>query len=158
MVVAGYWYGRISDPGKGAVVGNGAKVGKIVTPFMLKRLDDTAVTVGKIGKVTVINFWATWCTPCQEEMPELENFAQNNQQNVNFYAVDVQESPKLIRDFASNSQYRMNILLDNSGEIARNFEISTLPTTVIINKHGMIKYRKSGAMTRDELEGIINSL
>ena len=61
-------------------------------------------------------------------------------------------------DSMNTNQYTMPVLLDKEGEIGKRFQVTAIPTTVIINKHGMIKYRKSGAMTLNELEGIINSL
>ncbi len=52
----------------------------------------------------------------------------------------------------------MPVLLDKDGVVAQQFQITALPTTIIVDKNGLIKHRQSGAMTRNELEGIINSL
>lgn len=160
MVALGYWYNlkdadtNTPSPSAGA----GVKVGQTLAPFILESLDGSHVTVGQPGKITVINFWATWCPPCKEEMPELEMFAQNNRQKVNFYAVNLQESNDKISDFMSKNKYTMPVLLDKDGAIGKKFQVTAIPTTIIVNKHGMVKYRKSGTMTRNELEGIINSL
>jgi len=131
---------------------------KILTPFNLESLDGSQITVGQPGKITVINFWATWCPPCREEMPELQIFAQKNQQKVNFYAINLQESTEKISVFMNKNQYTMPVLLDKDGGIGKKFQVTAVPTTIITNKQGVIKFRKAGAMTNNELEGIINSL
>lgn len=136
----------------------GIRVGKYLSEITLEDLNGSQVTVGQSGKITVINFWATWCPPCRDEMPELNIFAQSNQQNVDFYAVNLQESNEKVSEFMNQNGYSMPILLDTNGVVAKKFQITAIPTTIIVNKHGMIKYRKSGAMTSNELEGIINSL
>lgn len=155
-----YWYAHVEGEGNrlSPTLGTGGKVGQMLAPFTLDSLNGSKVTVEKSGKIIVINFWATWCPPCQEEMPDLEIFAQRNRQKVDFYAVNLHESEEKVKKFMNTNQYTMPVLLDKEGEIGKRFQVTAIPTTVIINKHGMIKYRKSGAMTLNELEGIINSL
>lgn len=137
---------------------SGARVGKTSPSFTLDRLEGGNVTVGLPGKITVINFWATWCPPCQEEMPDLDQFAKKNQQKINFYAVNLQESNEKVSEFMNKHKYNMPVLLDKDGFVAKQFQIAAIPTTIIVDKSGLIKHRQSGAMTLNELEGIINSL
>jgi len=160
IVALGYWYTRpnVDSNKPSPPTGTGVKVGQTLAPFSLESLDGSQVTVGQPGKITVINFWATWCPPCQEEMPELQIFAQQNQEKVNFYAVNLQESKGKISEFMNKNKYTMTVLLDNDGSVGKKFQVTAIPTTIIVNKHGMVKFRKSGGMTRNELEGIINSL
>ncbi|AJQ27185.1 TlpA family protein disulfide reductase [Pelosinus fermentans] len=134
------------------------KVGKNSPSFTLDSLAGNQVTVGKTGRITVINFWATWCPPCLEEMPELEKFAKKNQQKVQFYAVNLQESQENVRGFMNKHNYTMPVLLDKDGIVAKQFQITAIPTTIIVDKNGLIKHRQSGAMTMNQLDGIINSL
>lgn len=160
LVAIGYWYTMAdTDNDKPSPAkGTGVRVGETLAPFILESLNGSQVTVGQPGKITVINFWATWCPPCQEEIPELEKFAQNNQEKVDFYAVNLQESNEKISEFMSKNSYTMLVLLDQNGIVGKKFQVTAIPTTIIVNKHGMVKFRKAGAMTKDELEGIINSL
>lgn len=155
-----YWYTHSNvNPNKSSLpAGTGVRVGVKLAPFTLDSLSGSQITVGQPGKITVINFWATWCPPCQEEMPDLEIFSQRNKQKVDFYAVNLHESQGKIKNFMNENKYTMTVLLDRDGEIAKKFQVTAIPTTIIVNKHGTIKYRKSGAMTINELEGIINSL
>ena len=161
MAIAGYWYTYLdADTNKPSQpkAKSGIRIGQMLAPFVLDRLDGSQVTVGQSGKITVLNFWATWCPPCQEEMPELEKFFNNNQQKVDFYAINLKEPTVKISDFMNKNNYTMPVLLDADGVIGKKFQVTAIPTTIVINKHGMIKYRKSGTMTMNELEGIINSL
>lgn len=161
MAITGYWY-TYSDAGvkktSPPTAKVGVRIGQTLAPFVLEGLDGSQVTVGQPGKITVLNFWATWCPPCKEEMPELERFFRNNQQKVDFYAINLQESNGKISEFMNKNNYTMPVLLDAGGAVGKKFQVTAIPTTIIINKHGMIKYRKSGTMTMNELEGIINSL
>jgi cytochrome c biogenesis protein CcmG/thiol:disulfide interchange protein DsbE len=161
LVAVGTWYIGFSEyrnPKPQMISDGSARVGKISPSFTLDRLEGGKVTVGLPGKITVINFWATWCPPCQEEMPELDRFAKKNQQKINFYAVNLQESNEKVSDFINKHKYTMPVLLDKDGVIAKQFQIAAIPTTIIVDKNGLIKHRQSGAMTMNELEGIINSL
>lgn len=161
MVQIGYWYGDISDISYKKSLApreQGIPLGKMVTPFMLEGLDGSPVTVGKAGKIIVINFWNTWYLPCQDEMVILEKFYQNNQGKILFYGINIQESSGEINDFMKENNYQIPILLDKDGDLSSKFQVDSIPTTIIINKYGMIKYRKSGIMTKNELEGITNSL
>ena len=161
LVVAGFLYVKNSEPEAQKPQASpdiGARVGKNSPVFTLANLEGEKVTVGQPGKITVINFWATWCPPCQEEMPELDLFAKKNQQKINFYAINLQESNGKVSEFMNKSKYTMPVLLDKDGIVAKQFQVAAIPTTIIINKTGIIKHRQSGAMTMNELDGIINSM
>lgn len=161
MMLLGYWYG-VADVGKNKTIlpteTKGIPLGKMISPFTLGNLNGLPVTVGQPGKVIVISFWNTWSLPCQTEMLILDDFYQTNQQRVLFYGINIQESPQEIQDFMQTNHYQIPILLDQDGEVSKMFQVNSIPTTIIINKHGMIKYRKSGVMIKEELEGITNSL
>lgn len=160
MVVIGYWYGHISDNMNISIISieKGIKVGQVLTPFILNRLDGSPVTIGPAGKIIIINFWDRWypCNP--EEMVAFDEFTKKNQEKVDFYTINLPEYYGKIHDFTYEEKYMMTVFLDKDGEVYGKFQVNTTPTTIIINKHGMIKHRKSGAMTQNELEGIINSL
>lgn len=158
LVAAGVWYVGFSATDPKPQQTTDARAGKASPSFTLDSLDGTKVTVGQPGRITVINFWATWCPPCLEEMPELEEFAKKNQQKINFFAVNLKESNEKVNDFMNKHKYTMPVLLDKDGVVAKQFQITAIPTTIIVDKNGLIKHRQSGAMTKNELEGIINSL
>ena len=140
---------QIPRPASGVLIGN------TLAEFKLADLSGKQVSVGIPGKITVINFWATWCPPCRAEMPELEAFALKHGSQIAFYAINIQESRDTVQEFLKQNKLTMPVLLDEQGETARKFRVSAIPTTVISDKQGIIRFRKSGTVTLSELEGII---
>lgn len=136
----------------------GATVGKQAPAFTLNALNGNPVAIAYKGKVTVINFWATWCPPCREEMPEMDKFAAQYSGTVAFYAVNIQEPASKVSEFMQTHNYKMPVLLDHDGTIGRQFRVSAIPTTVIVDKNGIIKYRKPGGVTFAEIENITKGL
>lgn len=160
LAVTGLWYIAVhtGKATKTVTAEIGVTPGKQLDGFTLTSLDGKPITVGSSGKVTVINFWATWCPPCREEMPELNKFAKKYQQSLVFYAVDIQEDSDKVAEFITKNNYTMTTLLDNDGTVAKKFRISAIPTTIVIDKDGLIKFRKSGPVTMSELEEVIKGL
>jgi len=160
LAVTGLWYiaaptGKLTKAVSAEI---GVTPGKLFGGFTLASLEGKRITAGQSGKVTVINFWATWCPLCREEMPELNKFAKRYQQSLLFYAVNIQEGSDKVGEFINTNNYTITTLLDSDGTVARNFRISALPTTIVIDKDGLIKFRKSGSVTMSELEEIIKGL
>lgn len=136
----------------------GVLVGNALPEFTLLNPAGQESKVGMPGKVTVINFWATWCPPCRAEMPELSLFAGKHSAAVNFYAINIQETPDKVTGYLQQNNLAMPILLDKQGDVARTFRINAIPTTIVADKQGVIRFRKSGPVTNSELEGIIKGL
>lgn len=159
LAAAGLWHlATINSPKQDAVAETGVTVGKKLTPFTLPDLEGKSIALGKPGKVTVINFWATWCPPCRAEMPELDRFYQKYRQTVDFYAVNVQEPPGQVAEFLAKNQYSLPVITDKEGAVARMYRINAIPTTIVVDAHGVIRYRKAGGVTMAELEGVIKEL
>ena len=136
----------------------GVTVGTMMPGVTLAGLDGLQKRFGEPGKVTVINFWATWCPPCREEMPELNKFTSQYRDTVAFYAVNIQEPGETVSGFLRQHNYTMPVFLDSDGAVAKLFRVRAIPTTIVADKTGLIKYRTAGAITASELEGIIRGL
>lgn len=136
----------------------GVTVGKVLPGFTLTALDGRQVKVASSGQFLVLNFWATWCPPCRQEMPELDKFAQKYNGKVEFYAINIQEPAEKAVEFMDQNKYTMSVLSDTDGEVANVFRINAIPTTLVVDRQGIIKYRKSGPVTLAELEGVLNGL
>jgi thiol-disulfide isomerase/thioredoxin len=159
VVTAGFWY-FINDTTahRTTVPETGITVGKTAPSFTLQALDGGAVKIGKTGQITVLNFWATWCPPCREEMPELEVFATKHKNEIVFGAVNLQETVEKVRAFLDQNKYTMPVLLDTDGKAGSEFLIRAIPTTIILDKNGVIQFRKSGPVTADELEAVLKEV
>ena len=92
------------------------------------------------GKVVFLNFWATWCGPCKEEMPSMEAlYQQFKEKGFIFLAISVDyEGRKGVREFIGKHHYSFPILLDPKCSTLDLFEVKGIPTTIIIDKKGMM--------------------
>ena len=91
------------------------------------------------GKLVIINFWATWCSPCKKEMPSLDNLYQDNSfKNLKIFAVNM-EQPNLTKTknfFTDLNIKKLEIFFDNNLNFVKEFKLRGVPTTVLINKKG----------------------
>ncbi len=93
------------------------------------------------GKALVVNFWASWCDPCKEEAPLLENAwkqAQAQGKNVVFVGIDFQEAKGEALGFLQAYNITYPLVLDTSGAVAGKYYITSLPDTIFINRSGIV--------------------
>lgn len=102
------------------------------------------------GRVTIINFWATWCPPCIEEIPSL-NRLKNKLQNeaVDLISINYAEDLKTIKDFMKKVNVEFPVLLDKNGKFAKQWNVITYPSTFIIDTKGNIVYGVNAAIEWD---------
>lgn len=102
------------------------------------------------GKVTIINFWATWCPPCCEEMPAFERLYEEYGDQLNIVAVDYSESKDLVDDFIAENGYTFPIAYDEEGNVSNLYPSNGIPYTVIVDEQGIITKTFVGAANADE--------
>lgn len=133
-------------------------MGKQVPQFNLQDINGKGVQIGQPGKVTVLNFWTSWCPSCREEMPELQQFATAHRSDVDYWGINIQETADKVSAFVVNNNYTMPVLLDTDGSVAATFQINAIPTTLVIDRTGIIRFRKLGGVTQAELENVLHGL
>ncbi|MBS5787772.1 MAG: redoxin domain-containing protein [Clostridioides difficile] len=112
------------------------------------------------GKVVFLNFWATWCPPCIEEMPHIEELYKEynlNKDEVVILGVTGirDQTEQEIKDFLDENNYTFPTVIDKTGEIFTNYNISSYPTTFMIDKDGKIYGYTVGALSKDIMKQII---
>ena len=132
--------------------------GEAAPTFKLKDLAGTDVAVEAKGKPYIINFWATWCPPCQAEIPDLAAFHAAHKDTVDFYAVNLQEDAQPVQKFMAERKVELPVVLDTQGAAANLYGVRAIPTTVVVDRDGKIAYRKTGGVTKEELEDVISKL
>ena len=91
------------------------------------------------GKVVILNFWATWCQPCLNEMPSMETLYQRfNAQGLEILAVDIGQSASTVRQFIRRAGYTFPVMLDSANRVSSVYQIRAIPTTYIIDREGKI--------------------
>jgi cytochrome c biogenesis protein CcmG, thiol:disulfide interchange protein DsbE len=115
-----------------------------------------------MGKVLFVNFWASWCPPCKEEMPSIESLSREMSGNGNFKMITV-----LYKDtysdgvgYVKQHGYTFPVYSDDRGAAARTFGVTGVPETYLIDKNGQIRKRVLGPAEWDspEAKDLINSL
>ena len=111
------------------------------------------------GQVVLVNHWATWCPPCKAEMPDLNRFYETYRaRGVVVLAVNSQENAATVNQFITANGFTFPVLLDSEGEVMARYNVRGLPTTFIIDRSGAIHFIRSGAVTYQELEKIVQPL
>lgn len=98
------------------------------------------------GKVVVLAFWATWCRPCKNEMIELKSFADMpDAENIVVAAICTDpENIDNVKGIAKQLQINYPILLDRGNKVSSKYDVSALPTTIVIDKAGKIGFKSQG--------------
>ena len=115
--------------------------------FTLKDLNGKSHALSEYkGKLVFLNFWATWCPPCREEMPSMQKLYNDSDKNkFVMLAVDVGEGEAQVRKFAARNGYTFPILLDIKGDIGKLYKVRGIPATFIIDQAGNLVAKKVGA-------------
>jgi len=98
------------------------------------------------GQAVVINFWASWCEPCREEMPSLAQLARTHSGKLHVLAVNYKESPVAVAQFAATNGLDLAMLRDPDGALARAWGIREFPSTVLIGADGRVRSVVRGAL------------
>lgn len=118
------------------------------------------------GKTIFLNFWATWCPPCRQEMPYIEELYKEYNKNNNDIVILGISSPNLgrernkeyIEEFLKEEGYTFPVLFDEGGSLVYQYGINAFPSTFIIDKKGDIMQYVPGAMDKENMKQLIESL
>lgn len=115
-------------------------------PFDLKSLDGQSVQLADMkGKVVLVNFWATWCGPCKEEMPAFERLRQSlNPERFAVLTITTDLQRDGIKHFLANLHVQLPVLFDEDQEVSQAYLVRALPTTVLIDREGLLVGRAVG--------------
>lgn len=134
---------RVLDAGERGL----PEVGKPAPDFEYTRADGSTVRLSDLrGKKVIINFWATWCLPCREEMPDLQQVYEDHAGEVVIIGVNRLEAVDVIAPFAEEVDVTFDLVANPAGDIADRYGTVNLPTTYFIHSDGTVALRKIGVM------------
>ena len=113
------------------------------------------------GKVVYVDFWASWCTPCRESFPWLSDIAQQYRtRNFVVIAVNVDHEHQLAQQFLDSTPANFPVIYDPQGDIAASYKIVGMPSAVLIDRSGRVRFRHDGfsLKKRDEYEAHVQTL
>ncbi|MFT5300745.1 MAG: thiol-disulfide isomerase/thioredoxin [Mariniblastus sp.] len=134
--------GSNSQPGSEMTFGSGSPlIGTAPKSFTVPMVDGQSFSLkSQVGKVVVLDFWATWCGPCVKALPQMEDAIANfSTDEVAFLAINLEEDVDASKEFLKARVLNIPVGLD-SGEISKQFDVTSVPQTVIIDPQGKIAF------------------
>jgi len=146
----------------GAVVSpKKAKVGSVAPDFTLPGLDGKPLTLSALrGRVVVLTFFASWCHPCEQDMPILEQAQRDNGNRIAVVGVNYQDFPNDSRAFVQRLGVTFPALVEDSTDnpVAARYDVHAMPDTVFIDAHGVVRDRIFGQTSTHDLEAALRAL
>ncbi|HTJ17152.1 MAG TPA: TlpA disulfide reductase family protein [Steroidobacteraceae bacterium] len=121
-------------------------VGKPAPDFALRSMQGPSMRLSEhLGEVVVINFWATWCGPCRQEMPLLDAlYGKYKQAGLVLLSVNIDEKVEPAIEMAQTLKVSYPVLFDARKEVSRAFDVGAMPVTVLVDRAGVVRYVSEG--------------
>ncbi|NIK77334.1 thiol-disulfide isomerase/thioredoxin [Paenibacillus castaneae] len=134
------------------------KAGFEATIFKLPALNEQTYQIGgKQPKLSFVNFWASWCGPCELEAPDLQRLSEQYGDKIQMYGVNATKYDKerSAREFVDEYEFTFPILMDRVGDVTKHYKVDTFPTTFLIDSEGVIRERINGVIPYEEWERLL---
>lgn len=140
----------------GVPVSQSPAVGSPALDFQLTALDGKQYQLSDLkGKVVLINFWATWCQPCREEMPLIQSTADRFSSDLIVLGVNDDEDRETVTQFVQEIGLKFPVLLDPGEKVTTLYQIRGFPTTFVLDRDGIVRAMHIGIMSQANLNGYL---
>ena len=136
---------------------SGHEVGEQLPDFTLTTVGGKDFTLSAHrGGVTIINLWATWCTPCVNELPHFDKLQRTYPEDVTVLAIHSDLITDDVAEYLAGYDYAITFAIDEGGEIIKSVGGSTmLPQTMVLDQYGVVTYNKVGSVTYEALGALL---
>ncbi|MFW5972303.1 MAG: TlpA family protein disulfide reductase [Bacillota bacterium] len=129
----------------------GTNIGEKAPNFTLKKVNGEEVSLYSLhGRKIFLNFWATWCPPCRQEMPDIQKLYEEHK-DITILAVNLRENKGQVSEFLMANGYNFPVVLDPDGNIGNQYMVRGIPTTYILDENGVIIDKTSGVLTYEQM-------
>ena len=127
-------------------------VGRVAPGFSLRTIDGTAtLSLAQLrGHVVVVDFWASWCTPCKRSLPQLAAIEANHA-GLKVIAINIDDERQRAVDFLKRNRVRLIALYDEKKDVVATYDVPVMPSALIIDKAGVVRFVHIG-YTDDDLD------
>jgi thiol-disulfide isomerase/thioredoxin len=121
-------------------------VGQPAPDFALRSMKGPPVRLSEhLGEVVVINFWATWCGPCRQEMPLLDElYGKYQRAGLVLLSVNIDEAAEPAIEMAQTLKVSYPVLFDAHKDVSRAYDVGAMPVTVLVDRAGVVRYVSEG--------------
>jgi len=129
--------------------------------FALETLDGETIRLSDfVGKPVLVNFWATWCAPCRAEFPDFQEASIDNADKLVIIGINntTADQPELVDDFVAEMGATFPIVLDQDGKVSESYQIRGLPTSIFVDRDGIVQEVFTGPINKAYIEARLNEL
>jgi thiol-disulfide isomerase/thioredoxin len=155
LILAGLGFmGRLPNLfGSGSAAAVLPSVDEPALDFALANLDGPSLSLDDLhGKNVLINFWATWCGPCRQEMPMIEAAYQAYAPDLVVLAVNIGEEPWRVEKFVQDLGLSFEVLMDEGNQVQSLYRVRAYPTTYLVDTQGVVRAQHVGLLSEAQLE------
>ncbi|RUS47740.1 TlpA disulfide reductase family protein [Cohnella sp. AR92] len=136
--------------------------GSLAPAFQLSSIDkSTQYSVGgKRDKLLIVNFWASWCGPCDMEAPDLQKIYEKYGDRVDLYAVNATKYDTVhgAKDFVKEKEIEFPVMMDVDGKVGDDYKVFSYPISFIVDKDGVVRERIEGVQPLEKWEKMLDDL
>ncbi|KEK23733.1 thiol-disulfide oxidoreductase ResA [Bacillus gaemokensis] len=136
------------------------QIGEKAPNFVVSDLEEKKIELkGLKGKGVFLNFWGTWCKPCEKEMPYMnELYPKYKEKGVEIIALDADETNIAVKNFVNQYGLKFPVAIDKGSEVIGTYGVGPLPTTFLIDKEGKVIEKITGTQTKEQMEAYLKKI
>lgn len=137
--------------------GEAVESGQAAPDFELTTLDGESIKLSELrGKGVLINFWASWCKPCRDEMPAIQRvYDRYKDKDLEVLAVNIAETEVTVDGFVRHLDLTFPILMDKNREVTKQYGIGPIPSSIFVSPEGKVVGKVSGQMAEGQIESMV---